>query len=657
MTAGLKSSTRFLEVLGELSARFINISHDDLDDEIVAGQRRICDEMGLDRCTLWQFSGTHDSLVATHVWSTIGDTISGSLLLGDMFPWLVKKINRAETVPMTDVDDLPPEASKDQASFREYRVKSNVVVPLSVGNVVFGCIGFALFNQARRWSDEDVRHLQLIAQVFSNALDRKNKERALYESDTKLTLASISAGIGFWGFERKTRAIWATERARELFGFDMKARLTIEDFYGAIYPEDRDRVQNGVERTVRSAEGLLIDFRVVHPDGGQHWVSVRGNRTPESSSPQTELTGIVVDISERMKAEGDLRNSLEEIKRLRDLLFAETDFLKAELVQFHTHPEIIGKSKAIHNVLRQIRQVSGTNSTVLITGETGTGKELVAKAIHVLSQRKDRVMVKVDCASLPSGLIESELFGRERGAYTGALAKQIGRFQLADKSTIFLDEIGELPLEVQAKLLRILESGEFEPLGSPKTIKVNVRVIAATNRDLEKLMREGRFREDLYYRLRVFPIVVPPLRERTEDIPLMAYSFIRKFSAEMAKNVRNIRKNTLLGLQQYSWPGNVRELRNLIEHALITTTGDTLNLDLPTARTMQNAAAGLGTLAFTEEQHIRTVLERTGWRIKGSGGAAELLGVKPSTLYAKMKKLGVPSRRQKGPDRDLKSRY
>ncbi len=576
-------SFRFLSLFGELSAKFINMSLDNVDKEIVVAQERICKEMDIDRCTLWQFSDIHNSLVATHISLRIGAEIKDRLVAREMFPWVLEKLNRRETVCIPSVDDLPPEASIDIESFHKFQVKSNITVPLCVENTVIGCMSFGDLRRTRQWTAHDVGKVQLIAQVIANALDRKKKERALHESEAKVAMASLSAGIGFWGVEAGTGDVWATDKARELMGFGSQARPTTEVFYSSIHAEDRERVRAYLERESRSDEGTLVDFRAVHPDGSEHWVSLRGNRLPESSTRQTALTGIIVDISERKKAEIDLRNSLEEIKRLKDLLYAETDFLKAELVHFHGHPEIIGKSKAMANVLRQIRQVSGTSSTVLITGETGTGKELVARAIHALSGRKDRVMVKVDCASLPSGLIESELFGRERGAYTGALAKQIGRFQLADRSTIFLDEIGELPMEVQAKLLRILESGEFEPLGSPKTVKVNVRIVAATNRDLEKAMRQGRFREDLFFRLRVFPIEVPPLRERSEDIPLLAYNFVRKFSADMGKNVRNIRKNSMLALQQYSWPGNVRELRNLIEHALITTTSDTLNLEPPGA--------------------------------------------------------------------------
>jgi formate hydrogenlyase transcriptional activator len=549
-------------------------------------------------------------------------------------------------VLLPSIEDLPPEASKDRETFHSLGTKSNLTIPMVVGSQVLGCLAFGMVSRSRIWSDEEVFDIQLLAQVFANALDRKNKERALLESEARLTLAGDSAGIGFWFLDPESGNVWMSEKSRELFCFSHDARLNLDDFYNAIQPQDQDRVRENLDQALRSGARMRVDFRVARSDRQEFWISARGGKTPVGASGKAQISGVLLDITQRKKSEEELRQSLEEIKRLKDLLYAETDFLKAELVSFHSLPEIVGKSKAVANVLRQIRQVAGTSSTVLITGETGTGKGLIAKAVHMLSTRKDKVMVKVDCASLPSGLIESELFGRERGAYTGALAKQVGRFQIADKSTIFLDEIGELPLEVQTKLLRILDTGEFEPLGSPKTVKVNVRVIAATNRDLEKAMREGRFREDLFYRLNVFPIVVPPLRERTEDIPLLAYNFIRKFSADMGKNIRNVRKQTIIALQNYPWPGNVRELRNLIEHAFITSPGDTLNLELP-FKSIREAGTPPGTLAHNEDQHIRSVLEKTGWRIKGSGGAAELLDVKPSTLYAKMKKLGIPSRRQK----------
>ena len=260
----------------------------------------------------------------------------------------------------------------------------------------------------------------------------------------------------------------------------------------------------------------------------------------------------------------------------------------------------------------------------MIYGETGTGKELIAQTIHRLSARGNRVMVKVNCAALPSALVESELFGREKGAFTGALMRQIGRFELADGSTIFLDELGELSLEVQSKLLRVLQEGQFERLGSPKTIKVNVRVIGATNRDLAEEVRNGGFRADLYYRLNVFPIRVPPLRERPEDIPLMVWAFIEEFSSRMGKKITQVPRKTMEMLQRYSWPGNVRELRNVIEHSTIITTDETLRL--PMLEYAAPEALPVQTLADSEREQIMKALEKTGWRIKGPNGAATLVG-------------------------------
>ncbi|MFA5824188.1 MAG: sigma-54 dependent transcriptional regulator, partial [Thermodesulfovibrionales bacterium] len=273
------------------------------------------------------------------------------------------------------------------------------------------------------------------------------------------------------------------------------------------------------------------------------------------------------EIEERKKAEESLREALKEVKQLKDQLHEENIYLKEEFNLLHSHEDIVGNSEAIRTVLMQIEQVAETESTVLIQGETGTGKELVANAIHGMSSRKDRLMIKVNCGALPPTLIESELFGREKGAFTGSLSKQIGRFELADASTIFLDEIDALPLELQAKLLRVLESGEFERLGSPKTVKVDVRIISATNRDLARVVSEGGFREDLYYRLNVFQITVPPLRERREDILSLVWSFVQELSKRMGKRIESIPQKGVEALQAYPWPGNVRELRNVTERA------------------------------------------------------------------------------------------
>jgi formate hydrogenlyase transcriptional activator len=322
----------------------------------------------------------------------------------------------------------------------------------------------------------------------------------------------------------------------------------------------------------------------------------------------------------------------------------ENDLLEKVTKVAESYCGIVGESKPIRKVLNQVRLVAPTNSTVLICGETGVGKELVAGAIHSLSLRSGNKIITVSCAALPPSLVESELFGREKGAYTGALVHQRGRFDVADNSSIFLDEIGELSLETQSKLLRVLQEGCFERLGSPKTIRVNVRLIAATNRDLAEEVRKGRFRQDLFYRLNVFPIKVPPLRERAEDIPILVWSFVEEFSLRMGKKITKISRKTMDTLQRYAWPGNVRELRNIIERSVIISPGESLRIaylqDLH--QTTQPV-----TLAEVEREHILRVLETSLWHIKGPYGAASKLGLKPSTLYTRMQKLGIPTFNQR----------
>jgi len=361
---------------------------------------------------------------------------------------------------------------------------------------------------------------------------------------------------------------------------------------------------------------------------------------PSEMGPRLRLLGeIFVNAKERKQAEEKLREAFSEIERLKQQLERENLCLREEIRLEQKHREIVGKSDAIRNVLARVEQVAGTESTVLVFGETGTGKELVAHAIHSMSPRRQRSLVKVNCAALPSTLIESELFGRERGAFTGAITKQVGRFEVADGSTIFLDEIGELQLDVQARLLRVLEDGEFERLGSTRTIKVDVRVIAATNRDLAEAIRNGRFREDLYYRLNVFRISVPPLRDRREDIPKLVWHFVNGFEEKMGKTIERIPEKHMKALERYDWPGNVRQLRNVVERAMIPAQDSTLQLELEEAE--RHVTDEARTLEEIEKRHIIDVMEETGWRVRGKGGAAQILGLKPTTLDSRMQKLGI----------------
>jgi DNA-binding NtrC family response regulator len=364
-------------------------------------------------------------------------------------------------------------------------------------------------------------------------------------------------------------------------------------------------------------------------------------RTGELLRANEQLTQ---EIGERKKAEKSLQGTYAEIKRLKDRLQAENIYLQQEVAREYNFGEIIGQSNVLSQVFLRVEQVAPMNATVLLTGETGTGKGVVARAIHSRSSRKDRPMITVNCASLPANLIESELFGREKGAFTGADARQIGRFELADGGTIFLDEIGEMPLELQSKLLRVIQDGEFERLGSPRTIKVDVRIIAASNRNLEEEIKNSRFREDLFYRLNVFPITIPPLRERPEDILLLVNHFVAKFNKKIGKKIETVSKETLNALQEYHWPGNVRELESVIERAVIISQGTALQvLDRFDTFRKSETPAGMDVkaLAELEHDHILQVLRKTGWRIEGKNGAAVLLGLNPSTLRARMLKYGI----------------
>jgi|WetSurMetagenome_2_1015567.scaffolds.fasta_scaffold91378_2 formate hydrogenlyase transcriptional activator len=371
-------------------------------------------------------------------------------------------------------------------------------------------------------------------------------------------------------------------------------------------------------------------------------------RFPAELAPILKLAGEIISSAlSRKRMEEQYESLLMEMQNLPGRVPLEKRYLQWDAEHKRTY-NIIGESAAIKDVFFRMEQVAPTDSIVLILGETGTGKGMIARALHELSSRKNRPCVIVNCAAFPSTLIESELFGREKGAFTGSDSRQIGRFELADKGTLILDEIAELPLEVQAKLLRVIQDGEFERLGSPKTIKVDVRIAALTSRDLKAELSKGRFRHDLYYRLNVFPITVPPLRERYEDIPLLTDHFLMESSRKMKKEIKAISVHTLKKLSSYVWPGNVRELKHVIERAVIMTQkGDTLHLAelLEDQSLFADDEPPVTNLAEVERRHILRVLDKTKWKIWGPGGAAILLGLNPSTLRGRMRKLGIPFRR------------
>lgn len=401
--------------------------------------------------------------------------------------------------------------------------------------------------------------------------------------------------------------------------------------------EKAREMYDGIQAVLQGAKPYFEVEYPCHSPTEQHWFLM-------SVMPLVgDDKGIVVshkEVTELKKVENALKDALSEIEELKDRLEQENIYLQEEIKLEHNFDEIIGRSKPLKAALKKIERVAPTDTTVLILGETGTGKELIARAIHSRSARKERPLVKVNCATLPANLIESELFGHEKGAFTGALQKRIGRFELAHGGTIFLDEIGELPLELQAKLLRVLQEGEFERLGNPRTLKVDVRVLAATNRNLEQEVRSNRFRQDLYYRLSVYAITLPPLRERKEDLPLLVQALVHKFNKKLGKRIDQIPQKTLERLENYAWPGNIRELENVIERAIINAPDAILRVELPETAMLSRDEQDKP-LEEIEREHILRILEKTEWKIAGPGGAAEILGINPSTLRSRIQKLGI----------------
>jgi transcriptional regulator with GAF, ATPase, and Fis domain len=388
-----------------------------------------------------------------------------------------------------------------------------------------------------------------------------------------------------------------------------------------------------------------MEYRLRRYDGEYRWVLDCG--VPHFSPDGIFLgyIGSCLDITQRKESEVELQTAHEELHQLKNQLEAENIYLQQELQLDQKSGEIVGQSDAIKYVLFKINQVAPTDSTVLITGETGTGKDLVARAIHGASSRKDRPLIKVNLAALSPTLIESELFGHEKGAFTGAVGRKQGRFELANGGTLFLDEIGELPPELQAKLLRAIQENEFERIGGSKTIKVDVRIIAATNRNLKLEVEQGTFREDLWYRLNVYPITMPPLRQRKEDIPLLVEHFVSTYAKKSGKTISSVSPLAMQSLQEHSWPGNVRELANVIERAVIHTPGSVLQVVDHFEQAAPDTLLPTQTLEEVERDYIIRTLENTGWRIEGPFGAAKILGLNPSTLRTRMAKLGIQRRR------------
>ena len=465
---------------------------------------------------------------------------------------------------------------------------------------------------------------------------------ALRTSEERYLLALAGSTDGLWDWDLLSDTVFYSDRFREILGYSIEEFPgTIDSFRSRLHPEDAEAIWAAIERHLQKRIPYKVEYRLRTKSGAYLWFLARGQAIWDTEGKAIRISGSIQDITERKQSELNLQVALSEIKDLKEKLEVEKAYLQEEIKLEHNYENIIGRSDGLNYVLYKVEQIAPSDTTVLVLGETGTGKELVARAIHGLSPRKDRALVKVNCATLPSNLIESELFGHEKGAFTGAHARQLGRFEVADGTTLFLDEIGELPLELQSKLLRVIQDGEFERLGSSGTIKVDVRVIAATNRNLEKEVRKGRFREDLWYRLSIFPITVPPLRERMEDIALLVDFFVDKISKRLGTSIESIPTSVMNTLQDYQWPGNVRELENVLERAVINSSGPKLRLVDELKKPRKDLMKMQKTLEDVERDHIVRILEQTNWKVSGKNGAAEILGLNRSTLRARIRKLGI----------------
>jgi len=748
------------------SSDFVNVTSDRVDNTIQKWLRILVEFFQVDRCTIGLFNNEANCLSTTFSYQQQGADLPPPFATREQVPWYFGQLIAGRQVILSSVEDLPPDALAERRLCLNKNIKSLLAIPLRIGGNILGSCVFVSNHAERVWPENIIPRLQLVGEVFANAILRKLADVSLRESEERIRLVTEAVGAGLWIMDVDTQKVWVSPKSREIFQFAPDEEITYEHYFSVIHPEDRDRVHREVAHTLQSGKTLLCDYRIVLSDGTIRWIVARGQRYLKSTGEPERLMGMSLDITERKQVElqleesqtllstlinstpdliwsvdaerfglltfnrglteyflhgtglhikagmdpddllpeefarkwhifyrrtleegsfiteyqasaqnrilrlnfntlknmdvvfgvsvfaqditmlkemeNQLRQQLAEINTLKLQLEKENVYLREEIKTEMGLGAIIGESDAFKYVLFRSEQVAPTEAAVLIQGETGTGKGMIALAIHELSPRKDKPMVTINCAAIPEHLIESALFGREKGAFTGAHAKQVGRFEIADGGTLFLDEIGEMPLSLQTKLLRVLQDGEFERLGSNRTIKVDVRVIAATSRDLKLDVRNGRFREDLFYRLNVFPVSIPPLRARLEDIPLLVKFFISKYAQKYSRQIEIISKSTLQKLQSYHWPGNVRELEHVIERAVIISQSSELDiLDNLEVEFIDKTEESIKKLETTEREHILKALQKTRWKIDGEGGAATLLGLKPSTLRFRIKKLGI----------------
>ncbi len=689
---------QFKELLLELSARLISIHPKEIGREIDGALRVAGEFWGFDRILLAELSEDGRSVRNIHYYAAPGLREPPPTNSVDEMPWLMEKIRSGQTVVMPRLPEgLPKGAVADRRFCEEAGIRSGLTLPFTVGESVRGGLMFGSHRTRDDWPEELVKQLHFLAEILASALERSRAANQIDEvvrfehllseiSATYINLPTheienvVKRDLGRLGkllaVDRCILYLVGKDQRFSKFDWpyfwfrddDADAIKELDNWTGN-YPNLFENLQYCFDKWYKGEHISLSRLEDLPPEGkgmkelyfrfgvkstlsvpisvggstigALVFTTTRSHRTwPEELIPRSRLFGeVFANAIMRKRSEESLRNALSEIKHLKERIEADYMYLREEMNLEHDFGDIVGKSEALRVILLKAKQVAPTNATVLLLGETGTGKGLIARAIHNLSKRKHRPLVQVNCAALSPSLVESELFGHEKGAFTGATNRRTGRFETAHGTTLFLDEIGELPPELQAKLLRVLQDGEFERVGGSATIKTDVRVIAATNRDLQKEVDEGRFRRDLWYRLTIFPIAIPPLRERVEDIPLFVAYFVGKYGRWIGKQFDMVPQRTIKALQKYTWPGNIRELENLIERAVITSLGRDLQIELP--KSVDSAPVKKQTLAEFEREHILRTLDETDWKIEGPNGAARRLGLTPSTLRFRAKKLNI----------------
>jgi formate hydrogenlyase transcriptional activator len=635
----LDKNITFESMLGDLSAKLVNLPLESIDAAIESSLKSIVEFFEADRCHLGTLLEGQSKIIVPYFYSRPGINIPQVGAVGEQYlSFVYESIKKDKLIAFSKSSELPDDAQKDRTVIDKMGIKSSLVVPIKIDDVVRFGLSLSTVKKNRQWQEHTISQVKIMANILANVMQSKIALQQIEEE--KAWSEAILQGLPQLNYvlDLQGRMKRWNKNLENVTGYS--AEELIDKSLGEFHTDEgRARIMPEVQKIIEDGDERAVEYELVIK-GGEILPYYYGSGKLAKIGDELFIVGQAVDISEMKLAQEKVVSQLEEIKLLKDQLEAENIYLRHELLSTGSYDEIIGKSDILKHMLYRVEQVAPLDTTVLLEGETGTGKELFARAIHQKSDRSNKPMITVNCASLPSTLIESELFGHEKGAFTGAIQKQLGRFELANGGTLFLDEIGEIPIELQSKLLRVLQEGEFERIGNPRTIKVNIRVIAATNRDLKQEISKGHFREDLFYRINVYPITIVPLRERITDIPLLVDHFIKRFNQKIGKKITKIPKKVMEQLKAYNWPGNIRELENIIERAMILSKSSSLMVEKlkPSDKPFEEV---LQSLADHERDYIAKVLEQTLWRINGPKGAAQILDMHPETLRARIRKLGI----------------